>query len=370
MLKREMPSARIGIVEREGEIGLHASGRNSGVLHAGIYYDTTSLKARFCRDGSRRMQDFCGEHGLPVARAGKVIVPSGRSDESGLKKLKTQADANGVRTELINRQQLLELEPHCASFETALYSPDTAAVDPKLVLAQLVANVRSAGISLHCKSQIIGIDRAKKTVYTSHEMFRFGLLINCAGAGSLALARKFGLGKFLRLMPFRGSYFEIKMDCVRGNIYPVPDPKFPFLGVHASRSVSGRVFAGPTAWPVLMPATAAILAGEYVTDRGGMRRHMHEELRNRFPGYYLQKIKELLPKVDRQAVIPHAKSGVRAQLYDTKRKKLVTDFLVEETPESLHVLNMISPGFTCAFAFADHLVKSAVRIRSGHSFIP
>jgi L-2-hydroxyglutarate oxidase LhgO len=359
-LRRRLPSSVITVLEREPEVGRHASGRNSGVLHAGIYYDSSSLKARFCREGSLRMQEFCREHGLPLLPAGKVIVPAGGASGEDLLRLKAQADANGVVTQLIDRRQLAELEPECAPFGQALYSPSTATVDPKAVLQQLVRSVGAAGINLVLSSQISEIDVERRRIITGNGAVGYGCLINCAGAGSLALARKFGLAVSLMMMPFRGSYYELKRNCVRGNIYPVPDPRFPFLGVHVSRSVNGRVYAGPTAWPVLSPGTLAILAGEYVTNRGGMRRHMHHELAALAAGHYLKKVRELVPGLQRADLIPRAKSGIRAQLYDTKQKKLVTDFMMERTRHSVHVLNMISPGFTCSFSFAEYLAEFIV----------
>lgn len=359
-LRRRMPAAVITVLERETEIGRHASGRNSGVLHAGIYYDSSSLKARFCREGSLSMQEFCREHRLPLVHTGKVIVPSGGASLADLQRLKAQADANGVATEMIDQRQLADLEPECAPFSHALYSPSTATVDPKAVLNQLVRSVEAAGVGLVLNSQIQGVDARRNRIFTGNGTVSFGSLVNCAGAGSLDLAQKFGLASSLRLMPFRGSYYELKRDCVRGNIYPVPDPDFPFLGVHVSRSVNGRIFAGPSAWPVLTPGSVAILAGEYLTNRGGMRRHMHAELATHAPRLYLKKVRQLIPGLQRSELIPRVKHGIRAQLYDTGQKKLVTDFMLERTQHSVHVLNMISPGFTCAFSFAEYLAEITV----------
>jgi L-2-hydroxyglutarate oxidase len=239
------------VIEKEPALGGHASGRNSGVLHAGIYYTPDSMKARFCAQGNRLMKDFCRAHGLALTESGKVIVARDESEQPQLEELKRRADAAGANARLIDEKELARLEPHARTAGVALHSPDTAVVDPKQVLAALAGDLEATGRArILYETAFEGADEA--VVRTSRGAFRYGTVINAAGAYADRVAQAFGVAGEFKLIPFKGTYKEVPPErafLCNSNIYPVPDLNNPFLGVHFTRGVNGRVHVGPTALP-------------------------------------------------------------------------------------------------------------------------
>src|SRR5512142_2663891 len=251
------------VLEREPELGAHASGRNSGVLHAGIYYAPDSTKARTCLSGNKLMRAFCEEKGLPVLAAGKVIVARTEEELPTLEELHRRATANGARVRFVDEKELAELEPMARTVGKALHSLDTAAVDPKLVLKALRAELEAAGVRIVTGCRFLGRAGPERARTTAGEI-SFGRLVNAAGAHCDEVARAFGVSEHYRLIPFKGIYRKLKPGAtfpVNGNIYPVPDIRNPFLGVHFSRSVHGDVYLGPTAIPALGRENYGLLAG-------------------------------------------------------------------------------------------------------------
>jgi len=248
-------SVKIAVIEKEQEIGMHSSGRNSGILHAGIYYPSGSLKAKVCVSGARRLRAWCEEEGLSVLACGKVITAQRSELDPQLDLLLKRGLANGANVEIINQQQFNELVPDGrTSSGRALWSPDTCVVKPLQVIQQLKKRLIERGVrfimsenrwSLAKKNQILLSDRTK--ISYSH-------LFNCAGLQADRVAHKFGVGEEYTMLPFRGGYYQLKPNvplAFRTNLYPVPDLEVPFLGVHVSPSVDGAVFIGPTATPAL-----------------------------------------------------------------------------------------------------------------------
>ena len=250
------------ILEKEPDLGKHASGRNSGVLHAGIYYAPDSAKARTCLSGNKLMRAFCAEKGLPVLEAGKVIVARTEEELPTLEELHRRASANGARVRFVDEKELAELEPMARTVGKALHSLDTAAVDPKAVLRALRAELEGQGVRIVTGCRFLGRagpDRAR----TSAGDIRYARLVNAAGAHCDVVARAFGVAEHYRLIPFKGIYRKLRAGAsfpVNGNIYPVPDIRNPFLGVHFSRSVHGDVYLGPTAIPALGRENYGLLA--------------------------------------------------------------------------------------------------------------
>jgi L-2-hydroxyglutarate oxidase LhgO len=258
-LARELVAlGRTGVVvlEKEPELGRHASGRNSGVLHAGIYYAPETLKARSCLSGNRLMRAYCKDKGLPLVEAGKVVVARSEEEQPVLEELHRRAVANGARVELIDEKQLAEIEPAARSAGRALFSRDTAVVDPKAILAQLRADLEMSG----CARVLTG----RTFVGLTAGPIRYERFVNAAGAHCDRVARHFGVGLEYRLIPFKGIYRKLRHGVafeVRGNIYPVPDIRNPFLGVHFTRSAQGDVYVGPTAIPAFGRENYGVLGG-------------------------------------------------------------------------------------------------------------
>jgi len=355
------------VLEKEPELGRHASGRNSGVLHAGIYYAPDSLKARVCLRGNLLMKEYCKAKGLPVLEKGKVIVARTEDEIPALEELHRRASANGAKVDFLDERQLADVEPAARTVGRALFSHYTAAVDPMLVLAALRADLEASGrATLRLGCEVVG--RGPGVVRTTQGDFAYGRLVNAAGAHCDRVARLFGLAKDYRLIPFKGIYHKMRKGAsfpLNGNIYPVPDVRNPFLGVHFSRSVHGDLYLGPTAIPALGRENYGLLSG---TDAGGLgilaadavlflrnarfREVALVEPRKYIPSFFFRDARRLVKSLDPGLFERAQKVGIRPQLVNWKTKELIMDFLVEPKDETVHVLNPISPAFTSSMDLA------------------
>lgn len=364
------------ILEKEPSAGYHASGRNSGVLHAGIYYSPDSLKARFCIEGNRLMKAYCRAKGLKLRESGKVIVVKEEEEMVGLLELKRRADENGAKTEIVDEQQLKEIEPCAKTISRALYSPETAVIDPLEILNALVKELISTAKARILTSTKFLTVKDSSLAITDRNKIKFKLLINSAGAYSEEIAHRFGLGKNYKIIPFKGTYMKLKKEkgyLVRGNIYPVPDIRNPFLGVHFTKSVNDVVYIGPTAIPALGRENYRMFAGAgfesvpilwrnlvlFLSD-SSYRHAGKGELKKFFTGSIRKEAEKLVNGLDKDDMVPSEKVGIRPQLYDSKTKTLVMDFVVLKDNNSIHILNAISPAFTSSFAFARMIADMVI----------
>ena len=378
-LRHRHPRASIVILEKESQVGCHASGRNSGVLHSGIYYSPGTLKAKFCAEGARRMLAFAKENGVAHRVAGKVILAAGPEDLPGLERLEQNAKANGIRVTRLSVKDLKEIEPHAASGE-ALHCMDTAVVDALGLLRTLAKKVESSGTRFFFGEEVMAVEDSV-LVTRSGRRFRYDRMLNCAGAHADRVARLFGLARDHVLIPFKGLYWKLRKGrdhWVRESIYPVPDLRFPFLGIHLTRGVDGDVYVGPTAIPALgrenygclsgmAPGEGAgilkRLAGMYVQKDPTFRKLVNHEVRHYQKKYFLKAVQRLVPSLQNEDLIPSDKVGIRPQLV-RRSGTLDMDFHLERTDRTLHVMNAISPAFTCALAMAEILVKQLDRSRN------
>lgn len=352
LLSRD-PKQRIAVLEKEPELGKHASGRNSGVLHSGIYYPPASLKGRLCTEGARLMREYCDDRKLPIARIGKVIVPSSEAEDGQLEVLLERARANGARAEIVRAR---DYEPE-ARDGRALFSPDTAVVDPKRILASVAEELRGAGVEFVFNRNVTEVDRGT-----------YGFLVNAAGLHADRIARPFGVGERYTILPFRGRYYKLAAPFViRRLVYPVPDLRVPFLGVHFTNAIDGTTYIGPTAIPALgrenysglhgirardAASIAATIVRQYASNKQGFRTLLHQEAGRLLKHNYAAAARALVPRLETKHLKPSTKAGIRAQLFDRVKNELVMDFVVERGERSLHILNAVSPGFTTAFSFA------------------
>lgn len=375
-LKTRFPSAQICVLDKEANAGVHASGRNSGVLHSGIYYSSDTLKAKVCATGAKRMMDFALEHSIPFSKSGKVIVATSERDLPVVDRLLRNATENGIRAWRIDEKELREIEPYAARGPAAIYSPDTAVIDSLAVVNRLTALLEQQGVHFlwHCGVRNVG---NPGEIVTDEGVLSYGYLFNCAGAYADVVARHFGLSSDYALVPFKGIYWKLRPEVehlVRANIYPVPDISLPFLGVHLTRVISGDVYVGPTAIPALgrenygliqgiRPSEAASigyrLASMYLSNRYNFRSMAHMELGKYRKCNFVAAAQRLLPSITSEDMIPTRKSGIRPQLVNLREGKLEMDYIFEHTDRSTHVLNAISPAFTSSFAFAEMIVNSS-----------
>lgn len=342
-LKRRDRAARVTVVEKERFCGAHASGRNSGVLHAGFYYTPDSLKARFTRTGNEQMTAYCVERGLPINRCGKLVVAASEEELPRLDELHRRGIANGVTLEMISARKANEIEPRAIVHERAIWSPNTATVDPMAVMTALVRDATAEGIEI-------------KLGTAWHPSMEAGFVINSAGLGAVRVARAFGITRQYRMIPFRGLYLYSSEPpgALRTNLYPVPDPRFPFLGVHFTVTVDGHVKIGPTARPSVLHGAMLLMTN------ADLRAHAVEEIRKTSRRYIVKRAATLARGVRVEDYTKWGTPGVRAQLYDTRTRALEMDFVIERGERSLHILNAVSPGFTCAMPFAEYVVDAAL----------
>jgi L-2-hydroxyglutarate oxidase LhgO len=359
------------LLEKEDDVGRHASGRNSGVLHAGIYYAPDSEKARTCLAGNRAMRAYCAAKGLPVRASGKVVVARTEAELPVLDELFRRAGANGAAVELIDERQLADLEPAARTVGKALWSKDTAVVDPRAVVASLRDDLVAAGARVVTGCRFLGL-AGPSAARTSLGIIAFGRVVNAAGAHCDTVARTFGLARHHRLIPFKGIYRKLRHGAdfpVRGNVYPVPDIRNPFLGVHFTRSARGDVYLGPTAIPALGRENYGLLRGAggeafsilaqdaaLFFSNAGFRSVALSEPRKYLPAFFHADAARLVKRYDPALFERAEKVGIRPQLVDWRTKTLVMDFLVEAKDASVHVMNPVSPAFTSSMELARIIV--------------
>lgn len=374
--KRRFPDADVALLEKEARPGRHASGRNSGVLHAGFYYTADSFKARFTRVGNQRMADYCLAHGLRINRCGKLVVAKDESELAVLDELLRRAERNGVELRDVSEAEAREIEPRVKTHQRALFSPSTATVDPLEIVGAFAREAESAGVDVRLSTTYAG--RRGDKILTSDGTMEAAYLVNAAGLHADRVARDFGFARRYRILPFKGLYLEADPDAYSLNacVYPVPDLATPFLGVHLTVAVDGHVTIGPTAVPALWREQygwldnfrvgefleiARLEAKMFVLDRAQFRRVALHEI----PKYYRPRLvgmaARLADGVRAADFRRRGRAGIRAQLLDLVRHELVNDFCVEGDDRSFHVLNAVSPAFTCAIPFAEFVLDEIER---------
>ncbi len=371
------PLSKIIILEKEPNIGVHASGRNSGVLHSGVYYGSDTMKAKVCSTGAARMREFAAEHGISCDRSGKVIIATTERDLVTINRLLKNAKDNGVRAELLDEDGVKAIEPHASPYKMGIYCPDTAVIDSKAVINKLKSLLLDLGIKIIFNASLREVSVSNKLVDTSLGSYSYGFLYNCAGAGADIVAKKFGHSCDYTLVPFKGIYYKLRPEksyLVRSNIYPVPDVDLPFLGVHLTRVISGDVYIGPTAIPAFGRENYGILQGiqfleglkisseliaMYFENKQNFRSLVHVEMKKYLKPWFVSSARKLMNELQDDDLISCDKVGIRPQLVNVKTRSLEMDYILEKGENSLHVLNSISPAFTSSLAFAEKIVDKA-----------
>lgn len=375
-IKRIEPSASICVIEKEPVPAWHASGRNSGVLHAGFYYTSDSLKARFTREGNQLWREYCLEKNLPMNRCGKVVVARNEAEIEGILELKKRGDKNGVDVSVIDTLELCEIEPNARSCDIALWSPTTTTVDPGAVAKSLEKDLSNSGIRFFYGTPYRK-NLGNRSLRAGDTTFSFGKFVNASGLHADRIARDFGFAQDVTILPFKGVYLEYQGKSaddrpVRTNIYPVPDLKQPFLGVHFTIKVDGTVKIGPTAIPAFwrenyqglsrfnLRDLREILGWEaslFLENDFGFRDLALSEIKKYSRKYMATQAKGLVKTLDLSKFSRWGRPGIRAQLLDTKTRTLVSDFRVEGDQESIHILNAVSPAFTASLPFARWTIE-------------
>jgi L-2-hydroxyglutarate oxidase len=370
--QQRFPNRSLRVVEKEDHLAEHQTGRNSGVLHSGIYYKPGSLKAKNCREGKLAMQEFCEAEGVPFDICGKVVVATEPEETSRLEAIFNRGQANGVRCELIGRERLLELEPHAAGLQ-AIHVPGAGIVDYRQVCERLAVRVRQRGGEITLGARVTGFHSKSDdiVVITSAGDFPARQVVNCAGLYSDRVARLSGEQPPAKIVPFRGEYFALKPEAtpfVRNLIYPVPDPAFPFLGVHFTRMIGGGVECGPNAVlafaregyfkttvnlrdlaeSLTYPGFLRLAAKYWRTGAGEMWRSLSKRA-------FVKALSRLVPEIREEHLVP-APAGVRAQAL-ARDGSMVDDFLIEEHDQVINILNAPSPAATSSLNIGQMIVE-------------
>jgi (S)-2-hydroxyglutarate dehydrogenase len=363
------------LLEKEDGVGRHQSSHNSGVIHSGVYYKPGSLKAKLCITGAATMVEFCREHGIPHQVCGKVIVATGEDQLPGLEELRRRGEANGIGgLRLIDADELRDIEPH-ARGPRALIVPSTGITDYAAVCAKYAELISAQGGSISTSTPVTGLKRhtGEIIVETKSDAFFTNFVINCAGLFSDRVARMAGDDPQVIIVPFRGEYYDLtreRLSLVRNLIYPVPDPRLPFLGVHFTRRINGSVDAGPNAvfafrregyrradFSLRDLASSIAFPGFRKMAAKNWRSGLAEFHRSFSKSAFVRALQRLLPEVREEDLIPGG-SGVRAQAV-TRDGSLVDDFKFVASERMLHVLNVPSPAATASLVIGRTIVETA-----------
>jgi (S)-2-hydroxyglutarate dehydrogenase len=373
----------ISIIEKENGVGKHCSGRNSGILHSGIYYPEDTLKAKFCVRGNQLMREYADSESIQYQRTGKIIVCADESQLPTLDMLKVRGEGNQVRVQKIDQYELKQLEPHAKTHEFALFCEDTTVINPHDVLSALQSEVSRNGAQFFFGEEVVRVEANINVLQTGKSKHTYDFLINCSGLQADRIAHLFGVGLNFHIMPFKGMYKKLRKEAAElfgRSIYPVPDLRYPFLGVHITKNHNGDVYVGPTAIPVFGRENYSALKGIEVSDfasissslvrmyfknENNFRNYVHAEFHKYSDQGFLNSLSLLADSIHKEDIVDSNKVGIRPQLVEKSSMKLLTDFVVERTDNTLHILNAISPAFTCSFSFsawiAENLFKQSYK---------
>lgn len=370
-LKGRFSDATVTLIEKERASGLHASGRNSGVLHAGFYYSADSLKARFTRTGNEAMTAYCASRNIPLNKCGKLVVAKDETELAQLDELLRRGARNKVPLESLTEEQAREIEPRVKTYQRAIFSPTTSSGNPHRVIEAMEHDAKREGIAIVHETRYLR--RAADTIITSSARYAAGHVVNAAGLYADKIALDFGFSQNYRILPFKGLYLhsDEAPGSLRTNIYPVPDLRNPFLGVHFTIKEDGQIKIGPTAIPAFWREQyrrfdnfrfgefVEILfreAGLMFSSSFDFKQLAVEELKK----YSRPRLVSLASRLASGVELKHyrrwGQPGIRAQLLDIKSRKLEMDFVIEGDERSTHLLNAVSPGWTCSLPFASYVV--------------
>ena len=375
-LLTQKPTKKILIIDKETRPGVHASGRNSGVLHAGFYYSPDSLKAKFCKQGNLELKKFCNTNNLEVKETGKVVVCQDKNDVTRLMNLFERGIANGVEIELLESNELSGIEPAAQTVDKFIWSPTTAVGNPKEIIKKLAEKFTDMGGLFRFNSRVKLINKNNEVLIEGDGYILSATsIINSAGAYASELAKQVGVGHEYVCLPFLGAYR--KSEFVAGNpkrlVYPVPNPINPFLGVHTTNTLSDEIKIGPTAFPVIGKeqykfldgfnakelrdfylATKTLLKSDSVNILGLAK----SEGIKLFKRPLIKKAKRLTNALDLNQKWKNYPAGIRAQIVNLDTKVIEMDYIVRSDKNVVHILNAVSPGWTSSIPFSRWIVEN------------
>ena len=375
-LKQKFNNSKIAIFEKEPNSISHGSGRNSGVLHSGIYYEPGSLRADLCVKGVKELKEYIKSENLWINECGKILLPTSEHSNSNLENLFERAKKNNVEINKIKNEEIKRMEPNTnCQFEYGLYVPFTSVSDPKEVSRSLIENLRKMNVEINYNSKILKINEQK--LFTKNNTIEAGHIFNCAGLFADEVAKNSNLEFRYSFLPFKGKYWKIKNKNFSLNhlVYPIPDLRYPFLGLHSSHNRHGDFYIGPSSTPVfgreqyngilgdnLKESISLIFnfSKKIILNENKLRTLALQELSLLTKRGFFNQIKKMFNNINPDDLeLSDQKVGIRSQIFDPQSKNLVNDFVVINQKNTTHVLNAISPAWSASFAFADHLINEA-----------
>ncbi len=377
-LTRKHPGSKVIIIDKEPSPGMHGSGRNSGVIHAGFYYSPDSLKAKLTRKGNIALTQYCDENNLPILKCGKLVIAQNETELSALDELYRRGQANDVPLKMVDQKEAKEIEPTVRTYQRAIWSPTTSSAFPVIVLNSLIKDCQNSGVEFLWDNPFLGKKENGNSleVLTPSGTISAKYLVNCGGLYADQIAKSFDCSKDYVILPFKGLYLYQQTQSeqpLRTNIYPVPNLNNPFLGVHYTLTVDGKIKIGPTAIPAFwreqynftnrfsLREFLDIISRQLGLLIGGnkqFRTIAKSEIKKYFKNELLKQSEPLRDHISLSSSDwKWGKPGIRAQLFKVKEKTLEMDFIIENGPRSTHVLNAVSPGWTCSLPFAEMVVS-------------
>jgi len=375
-LKQKFNNSKIVIFEKEPNSISHGSGRNSGVLHSGIYYEPGSLRANLCVTGVKELKEYIKSENLWINECGKLLLPTSEYSYSNLENLFNRAKKNGVEINKIKNEEIKRIEPNTnCQFEYGLHVPFTSVADPKEVSKSLIENLKKMNVEINYNSKILKISEQK--LFTQNYTIEAGHIFNCAGLFADEIAKNSNLEFRYSFLPFKGKYWKITNKSFKLNhlVYPIPDLRYPFLGLHSSHNRHGDFYIGPSSTPVfgreqyngilgdnLKESISLIFnfSKKIIFNENKLRTLALQELSLLTKRGFFNQIKKMLNNINPDDLeLSDQKVGIRSQIFDPQSKNLVNDFVVINQKNTTHVLNAISPAWSASFAFADHLINEA-----------
>lgn len=375
-LKYKFNKSNIIIFEKEPNSISHGSGRNSGVLHSGIYYEPGSLRANLCVKGAKELKEYIKSENLWINECGKLLIPTSEYSYSNLENLFDRAKKNGVEINKIKNDEIKKIEPNTnCQFDYGLHIPFTSVADPKEVSNSLVENLRKMNVAINYNVRILKISKQK--LFTKDNTIEAGHIFNCAGLFADELAKNSNLKFRYSFLPFKGKYWKIKNKNFKLNhlVYPIPDLRYPFLGLHSSHNRHGEFYIGPSSTPVFGREQYDGIIGNNFTESINLFFNFSKKIifnENKLQTLALQEfslltkngffnqVKKMFSNIKPHDLeLSNQKVGIRSQIFDPQSKNLVNDFVIINHKNTTHVLNAISPAWSASFAFADHLINEA-----------
>ncbi len=377
-MKIKFPQKTVLVIEKENNSVSHGTGRNSGVIHSGIYYPPETLKAKYCVSGSKQLKEYVQARNLWIDQCGKILLPTSKRSLESLPLLIERAKSNGVEAHVLSGNQLRAMEPNCNPiFDIGIHVPFTSVVDPKEVANSILEDLIKLGGEVLYNNEVTEVDSLNGHVQTPFMRYRGGIIINAAGLHADKIAGLSGISTHYSFLPFKGKYWRFDSTYkMQKLVYPIPNLDLPFLGVHTVHNRKGDVYVGPSSTPVFGRENYSGVAGleikEFISlafsffkkmlfNVNGLRDLAFRELGLILPGGIHRESSSLIKKIDgvKLSIAPE-KVGIRSQIFDDQNNYLVSDFVIKRQGRVVHILNAISPAFTASFGLADLILDEYV----------